>query len=127
MKGVVKTGYVLKVRDIVGADTGDKLFAGDTFYGNIEHNRISYNKIYRANGATVGFSEPHNSAVGDGITEWMTLTNEAEPTPPPVPDAVRLVIESTELRIIVRDDATGKRFSGVVMADGLDVEMVEIA
>lgn len=84
MKGVVKTGFTLKIRDGAGNDTGKSLRAGDTVYGPVIANRIYYFHVYRANGTLE--QQAGNSATRDATTAWMTLTDEAEPGPNPNPD-----------------------------------------
>ena len=92
MKGVVKTGFTLKIRDSAGNDTGKVLRAGDTVYGPVINNRIYFFRVYRANGTLE--QQAGNSAVRDNTTEWVTLTNEdepgQEPTPAPEPGAPRV-------------------------------------
>ena len=83
MKGVVKTGYTLKIRDSAGNDTGKVLRAGDTVYGPVINNRIYFFRVYRANGTLE--QQSGNSAVRDNTTEWVTLTNEDEPGQEPTP------------------------------------------
>jgi GH25 family lysozyme M1 (1,4-beta-N-acetylmuramidase) len=81
MKGIVKTGYTLNVRDASNAIIGS-LKVNDTVYGDVTNNRIYYARIYRANG-TIENTAPCSSAVSDGAgVFWMTLT--ASPAPAPV-------------------------------------------
>lgn len=84
MKGVVKAGFTLKIRNAAGEDTGLKLYNGDTVYGEVRENRIYYGKVYPSTAPIYvpAFGEC-NSAVRDATAEWMTLTNEPEPVTPP--------------------------------------------
>lgn len=95
MKGTVKAGYTLKVRDAAGVDTGKKLYSGDSVYGDEAADRIYYPRVYRDNDVLLSFDAPHNSAVRDGGTEWMTMTDEAEPTGAPVTAAPRVRVDLT--------------------------------
>jgi lysozyme len=81
MKGIVKTGYSLNIRDASNAIIGS-LKVNDTVYGDVTNNRIYFSKIYRANG-TIENTAPCSSAVSDGAgVFWMTLTASPAPEPP---------------------------------------------
>ncbi len=82
MKGVVKTGYTLNIRDASNIVIG-KLNGGDAVYGDVANNRIAYSKVYRANGTVDTIAG--SSAVGEGSTVWIVITSGAEPTPNPAP------------------------------------------
>lgn len=117
MKGTVKTGYTLKVRDAAGVDTGKKLYSGDSVYGDEQLDRIYYPRVYRDNDVLLSFDAPHNSAVRDGSTEWMTLTDEAEPVAPAA-DNVMVRIDLT-----LTADVNGKRYAYHLIED---LPMIEV-
>lgn len=110
MKGTVKAGFTLKVRDAAGVDTGKKLYSGDSVYGDEAADRIYYPRVYRDNDVLLSFDAPHNSAVRDGGTEWMTLTDEAEPVAGTDNVMVRIDLNLTA-------DVNGKRYAYHLIED----------
>lgn len=57
---------------------------GDVVYGEVKtDSRIYFNKVYRANGTIDQIAG--SAAVRDATQEWLSLTEEAEPNPDPVP------------------------------------------
>lgn len=104
MKGIVKTGYTLKIRDGAGNDTGKTLKAGDVVYGPVINSRIYFFRVYRANGTIE--EQAGNAAVRDATTEWMTLTDEAEPIEPaPIPGPelkpIKVTFESEQYETLI--------------------------
>jgi lysozyme len=90
MKGTVKTGYSINVRDRTAGKIVATLRAGDAVYGIVtkEGTReyIYFDKIYRANGTVEPW--PNSKAVtGDGASPqlyYMAMTTDPEPVTPPV-------------------------------------------
>ena len=86
MKGLMKSGYSVNVRDaanVVVAALREK----DVVYGTLTtsgRERISFSKIYRANGTVENLGKVCSSVTNDGGTPplyYMTLTNDVEPVP----------------------------------------------
>lgn len=124
MKGVVKAGYVLKVRDDEAVDSGMKLFGGDTVYGEVRDNRIYHDEIFRANGSRQDLNNEYNSAVRDAGIEFMTLTNEADPAPDPSP-AFSFRLVQLDVTATIENTQTGERYKAEYTHAGLNLEFVQ--
>jgi GH25 family lysozyme M1 (1,4-beta-N-acetylmuramidase) len=91
MKGTVLPNYTLLVRDAAGNGTTKRLYGGDVVYGDVVNHRISFQRIYRANGTVEEFAG--NAATVNPLslsTVWIKLENIAEPAPPAT---VRYIIQ----------------------------------
>lgn len=98
VKSIVTNG--LRIRDVNDPSIilghlyyNTLLRRGDHVFGEVKaDNRIYFTKVYRANGSTENIAG--SAAVGDGSSEWITLTNEPEPNPnpDPVPAPVKMPI-----------------------------------
>ena len=90
MKGTVKAGFTLKVRNADGTETGKLLEGGDVVYGDGVNNRIYYQRIYWG-GVTVE-EQPGNSAVRDATQEFMTLVPGTDPIPAPTLPVINVAV-----------------------------------
>lgn len=102
--------FVVNVRNSAGAIAA-ALRVGDVVYGPVSgaRPRISFDKIYRADGSVHNLGTVCNAVTSDGgNVQYMTLTNESEPTAPPVVPPVAANVRHT---ILVRDD-------GMISLDG---------
>jgi hypothetical protein len=94
MKGTVIVEEI-NVRRADDTPFGTSLKLGDVVYGlpyNDGRNKISFDKIYRADGTIQNLGEVCNAAVdndGSPLVRWIVLTDEEEPgDPEPPPPAV---------------------------------------
>jgi len=88
MKGLMKVGYTVNVRNRLTAAIVAALRAGDAVYGTVtkEGTReyIYFEKIYRADG-TIELWPNCKAVTGDGVSVYyMAITAESEPVPPVV-------------------------------------------
>jgi GH25 family lysozyme M1 (1,4-beta-N-acetylmuramidase) len=119
MRGVVKSGFTLAVRDVAGASLGTSLRAGDSVNGTVTNGRIYFGTmIYRANGEVTVLHRDGNAAVSDPVTgtEWMTLTDD---TPPAPADTFRLSVH-----MVLTAEVNGREYSKVIDLNEL-LDLVE--
>jgi hypothetical protein len=117
-KGLMKAGYTVNVRSSANTVVS-QLFASDAVYGNLitdTRERISFTKIYRANGTIEQMGGTCTAATNNDATPlvyYMTLTNEAEPViPPPV---VTPKLTTIDMTLSAGSVVTGKDQNGATM------------
>jgi GH25 family lysozyme M1 (1,4-beta-N-acetylmuramidase) len=86
MKGTVQVTANIRDGSSSNVVVG-KVYKGDIVYGEVKNflglDRLFYTKVYRLNGTVEIWAVGSNTAVKDGTTAILTLSNEAEPVPPP--------------------------------------------
>jgi hypothetical protein len=113
MKGTMKSGYTVNVRERSTNTVLTTLRVGDTVYGSVtkEGTReyIYFEKVYRASGTIEPFANC-KAVTGDGMSPqnyYMTLTAEAEPVPPP-PAVPSMFITHNFTDTLIVTDGDGK-------------------
>lgn len=82
-------GTVLVTANIRDGSTANlvvgQVYRGDVMYGEVRLfnglQRLFYTKVYRAEGNVQAWPEGSNTAVSDGTTQILQLSNEPEPAP----------------------------------------------
>lgn len=118
MKGTMKVGYSVNVRNRTTNMVVAGLRANDTVYGIVtkEGTReyIYFEKIYRADG-TIELWANCKAVTGDGAVPqlyYMTLTNETEPVPPPeVLPSIYISHTFTDTLVVENEDGSTTTYS----------------